>query len=238
MIIPLTTESSTSEQLNDFFDSDLTFTQTSLNKNKNLIEESEGIFKRLEDNSIVIEISTPFRENYFIDKNKIKKGNLILAIPSSGIHSNGYSLLRYILKKNKINFKKNNFLKRELIKPTKIYTKEILLLNEKNLLNGCANITGGGIIDNIKRVIPNGLCASIDLSRIKVPRIFKWIKKQNVEEMEMLKTFNCGVGFCLIIEKKNLNKIKKFFSKEYKPYQIGKITKGKIKTLFYDKVIW
>ena len=72
MIIPLTIESSTSEQLNDFFESDLTFTQTSLNKNKNLIEESEGIFKRLEDNSIVIEISTPFRENYFIDENKIE----------------------------------------------------------------------------------------------------------------------------------------------------------------------
>ena len=72
MIISLTIESSTSEKLNDFFDSDLTFTQTSLNKNKNLIEESEGIFKRLEDNSIVIEISTPFRENYFIGKNKIE----------------------------------------------------------------------------------------------------------------------------------------------------------------------
>lgn len=71
-MIPLTIESSTSEQLNDFFNSDLTFTQTSLNKNKNLIEESEGIFRRLEDNSIVIEISTPFRENYFIDKNKIE----------------------------------------------------------------------------------------------------------------------------------------------------------------------
>ncbi len=72
MMIPLTIESSTSEQLNDFFNGDLTFTQTSLNKNKNLIEESEGIFKRLEDNSIVIEISTPFRENYFIDENKIE----------------------------------------------------------------------------------------------------------------------------------------------------------------------
>ena len=72
MIIPLTIESSTSAQLNDFFDSDLTFTQTSLNKNKNLMEESEGIFKRLEDNSILIEISTPFRENYFIDENKIE----------------------------------------------------------------------------------------------------------------------------------------------------------------------
>ena len=72
MMIPLTIESSTSEQLNDFFNGDLTFTQTSLNKNKNLIEESEGIFKRLKDNSIVIEISTPFRENYFIDENKIE----------------------------------------------------------------------------------------------------------------------------------------------------------------------
>ncbi len=72
MMIPLTIESSTSEQLNDFFNGDLTFTQTSLNKNKNLIEESKGIFKRLEDNSIVIEISTPFRENYFIDENKIE----------------------------------------------------------------------------------------------------------------------------------------------------------------------
>ena len=72
MIIPLTIESSTSEKLNDFFESDLTFTQTSLNKNKNLIEDSEGIFKRLKDNSIVIEISTPFRENYFIDENKIE----------------------------------------------------------------------------------------------------------------------------------------------------------------------
>ena len=72
MIIPLTIESATSAQLNDFFDSDLTFTQTSLNKNKNLMEESEGIFRRLEDNSILIEISTPFRENYFIDENKIE----------------------------------------------------------------------------------------------------------------------------------------------------------------------
>ena len=76
MIIPLTIESSISKKLNDFFNSDLTFTQTSLNTNKNLIEESEGVFKRLEDNSIVIEISTPFRENYFIDKNKIEVHDL------------------------------------------------------------------------------------------------------------------------------------------------------------------
>ena len=173
-----------------------------------------------------------------LNKNDIKENNLILAIPSSGLHSNGYSLVRNIIKKKNIAINKNIFLKKELLKPTKIYVKEILSLINKKLINGCANITGGGLPDNIKRVIPNNLCAEIDLEKIKPLKIFKWLKKNDVNDFEMLKTFNCGVGFCIIIEKKNLNKIKKFFSKEYKPYQIGKITKGKIKTLFYDKVIW
>jgi len=68
-----------------------------------------------------------------------------LAIPSNGIHSNGYSLIRYILKKKKINLNKTKFLKQELLKPTKIYVKEILNLIKNNLINGCANITGGGL---------------------------------------------------------------------------------------------
>jgi phosphoribosylformylglycinamidine cyclo-ligase len=102
---------------------------------------------------------------------------LILAIPSSGIHSNGYSLVRHILDKKKINIKKNKFLKAELLKPTKIYVDEVLKLNKKNLLNGCANITGGGLSDNIKRIIPDGLCANIDLNKVKTLRIFKWLKK-------------------------------------------------------------
>ena len=173
-----------------------------------------------------------------IKKENIKKNNLILAVPSNGVHSNGYSLIRHILKKNNIKIKKNSFLKKELLKPTKIYVKEILSLNEKNLINGCANITGGGIIDNIKRIIPNGLCANINLSKIKVKKIFKWIKKQNVDDFEMLKTFNCGVGFCLIIDKKNLQKINKFFSNEFKPYIIGKIVEGKTKAKFNDKIVW
>ena len=112
-----------------------------------------------------------------LNKKKIKKNNLILAVPSSGLHSNGYSLVRYILKKNKINIKKNNFLKKELIKPTKIYVTEILNLVNRNLLNGCANITGGGITDNLKRIIPDKLCANINLSKIKTSKIFNWLKK-------------------------------------------------------------
>ena len=173
-----------------------------------------------------------------IKKKNIKKNNLILAVPSSGVHSNGYSLIRHILKKKKIKIKKNIFLKKELLKPTKIYVREILNLNNKKLINGCANITGGGIIDNIKRIIPNGLCADINLSKIKVKKIFRWIKNQNIDDLEMLKTFNCGVGFCLIVDKKNLKKINKFFTNEFKPYIIGKIVKGKNKKKFNEKISW
>ena len=177
-------------------------------------------------------------EKKIINKSKVKKNNLILAIPSAGVHSNGYSLIRHILSMKKINIKTNIFLKKELIRPTKIYAREILDLSKNDLLNGCANITGGGISDNLKRVIPNGLCAEIDLNRIKVLKIFKWLKNQNISDQEMLKTFNCGVGFCLIIESKNLKKIMNFFPKKLKPYVIGKITNSKKKVRLNGKIEW
>ena len=173
-----------------------------------------------------------------LNKKKIKKNDLILAVPSSGLHSNGYSLVRDIINKRKINLKKNNFLKNELIKPTKIYVKEVLNLIDKNLLNGCANITGGGLPDNIKRIIPERYCAEIDLNKIKPLKIFKWLKKNNIKENEMLKTFNCGVGFCLIINSKNLDKVNKYFSKNYKPYVIGKIVKRSNKVKLNGKINW
>ena len=173
-----------------------------------------------------------------LNKNDIKENNLILAIPSSGLHSNGYSLVRNIIKKRNIAINKNIFLKKELLKPTKIYVKEILSLNNKKLINGCANITGGGLPDNIKRVIPNNLCAEIDLEKIKPLKIFKWLKKNDVNDFEMLKTFNCGVGFCLIINPRNLKKINKYFSKDYKPYVIGKISKNSKKIKLNGKINW
>ena len=173
-----------------------------------------------------------------LNKKKIKNNDLILAVPSSGLHSNGYSLVRNIISKRKINIKKNSFLKNELIKPTKIYVKEVLNLIDKKFLNGCANITGGGLPDNIKRIIPERYCAEIDLNKIKPLKIFKWLKKNNIEENEMLKTFNCGVGFCLVINPKNLNKINKYFSKNYKPYVIGKIVKRTNKVKLNGKINW
>ena len=177
-------------------------------------------------------------ENKILKKNKIRNGDLILGVPSSGIHSNGYSLIRHVLKQKKINFKKDPFLKKELIKPTKIYVNEVLNLIQKKILIGCANITGGGLAENIKRIIPNNLCADIDLDKIKTLEIFRWLKKNNISDIEMLKTFNCGVGFCLIINMKDLKKINKYFSKEFRPYVIGKITKGKNKVRLNGKINW
>ena len=169
-----------------------------------------------------------------LSKKNVKKENLILAIPSSGLHSNGYSLVRSILK----NYKIANNLKKELLKPTKIYTKEVLRLVDKNLINSAAHITGGGLIENITRSIPKNLCANIDLSKIKIKKIFKWLKKKNISDLEMLKTFNCGVGFCIIIEKKNIKKIKKYFSKDFMPYEIGFITKNTKKLQLYNSLKW
>ena len=169
-----------------------------------------------------------------LDKKKVRNNNIILAIPSSGIHSNGYSLVRSILKKNKISQK----IKSQLLKPTKIYTKEVLKLNKNNLVNSAAHITGGGLFENIERSVPKNFSINIDLSKIKVKHIFKWLKKNNISDEEMLKTFNCGIGFCLIVKKDNIKKIKKYFTKEYAPYEIGYISKGKKRFYLSKKIQW
>ena len=169
-----------------------------------------------------------------LKKENVSSGNIVLAIPSSGVHSNGFSLIRSILKKKKITRK----LRFNLMIPTKIYTKEVLNLTKNNLINSAAHITGGGLINNIIRSIPGELSLNIDLSKIKVKNIFKWIKLNNISDQEMLKTFNCGVGFCLIAKKQNIKKIKKYFSKEYKPYEIGYISKDTKKLNVYNKIKW
>ena len=169
-----------------------------------------------------------------LHKNNVLSKNIVLAIPSSGIHSNGYSLVRTILKNNKI----PNNLKKEILKPTKIYSKEILKLTKKNLINSAAHITGGGLIENLMRSIPENLTLNIDLAKIKTLKIFKWLKTKNITDQEMIKTFNCGVGFCLIVEQKNISKVKKVFSKQFKPYEIGYISKSKEKVNVINCIKW
>ena len=169
-----------------------------------------------------------------LDKRKVKNNNIVLAIPSNGLHSNGYSLVRSILK----NYKLPNNLKKEILKPTKIYVKEILKLTNKNLINAAAHITGGGLIENLLRSVPENLTLNIDLSKIKVIKIFKWLKNKNISNQEMLQTFNCGIGFCIIVPKKNVKKIKKMFSKKFMPYEIGHISKEKKKINIVNTLQW
>ena len=92
------------------------------------------------------------------------------------------------------------------MKPTKIYVKEIKKLVNKNLISAAAHITGGGISENIVRSVPSNLSVEIDLAKIKTQKIFSWIKSKNLDDLEMLNTFNCGVGFCIIVKKNNLKK--------------------------------
>ncbi len=169
-----------------------------------------------------------------LGKNKVKKNDIVLAIPSNGIHSNGYSLVRSILKK----YKMPHNLNKEILKPTKIYSNEVLKLTKNNLINAAAHITGGGLVENLLRSIPKNLSLNIDLSKVKTIKIFKWLKSKNISDAEMLRTFNCGIGFCLIVPKKNILRIKKIFPKKFMPYEIGIITKDKRKINLSNFLRW
>jgi len=169
-----------------------------------------------------------------LDKKNVKKNDIILAIPSNGIHSNGYSLVRSILKQNRLPYN----LKKEILKPTKIYSKEILKLTNKNLINSAAHITGGGLVENLLRSIPKNLTLNIDLSKIKIHKIFKWLKTKNISDQEMMRTFNCGIGFCIIAPEKNILKIKKNFKKKFMPYEIGFISKESKKINITNNLRW
>tara|TARA_Y100000591_G_C21834187_1_gene701492 strand:- start:1055 stop:2083 length:1029 start_codon:yes stop_codon:yes gene_type:complete len=169
-----------------------------------------------------------------LNKKNVKNNDVVLAIPSNGLHSNGFSLVRSIIKRNKL----PNNLKKKILTPTKIYSKEILNLVDKNLINSAAHITGGGLVENLLRSIPNSLSLNINLSKIKTTDIFKWLKNKNISDQEMLQTFNCGVGFCIILPKKNIMKIKKYFSKKFMPYEIGFISKNNKRVNLSNSLKW
>ena len=183
-----------------------------------------------------------------VDKSKIinnsfiKKGDIIIALSSSGIHSNGFSLVRKILNIDNSNI--NNVVKELgkksigeiLLTPTKIYVKPILKLLKKIKVKGISHITGGGFYENIPRCIPNGLCAEIEKNKIKILPIFKYIQKiGNIEERDMFNTFNMGVGMCIIVSKKDAEKTIEILSScKEDAYIIGKIIENKEKIIFKE----
>ena len=168
---------------------------------------------------------------------KTRAGDILLALPSSGIHSNGFSLIRKILKEKNISLSKKIYGKTSLgqllIKPTRIYVKPILkVLNSSAKINALAHITGGGIADNLKRVLSDNLGFTIYKSSLSFSRnnnIFSWLKNQcRVSEKELIKTFNCGLGMILVVPKKEKEKVIDHFKKNKQPVlHVGEVTSNK-----------
>ena len=174
-----------------------------------------------------------------ITGSKIKEGDIILGLPSSGVHSNGYSLVRKIVfEKENMSIDKyieelNGTIGEELLKPTRIYTKIVSPLVEKFDIKGISHITGGGLYENIPRIIPEGLSANIDTGKIPTPEIFNLLAKWgNISEKEMYSTFNMGVGMVLVVDSEELEEIIADLENQKEKYMLlGKVEKGEEKVV-------
>ena len=164
---------------------------------------------------------------------KISEGNIILGLASSGLHSNGFSLVRHIIKDLGISytgdapFRPGTTVAEALLEPTKIYVTGILSTIEAGGVHGIAHITGGGLIENIPRVLPKGLGANLIASAWELPEVFKWLAIEGkISQIEMARTFNCGIGMVLIVDEScadNLCRILMHCHEQAVP--IGKIVK-------------
>ena len=172
-----------------------------------------------------------------IDNNKMKEGDVIIALPSSGVHSNGFSLVRKVFDIENADLKSprselgGKSLGEALLEPTRIYVKPVLALLEKVDVKGISHITGGGFYENIPRSIPDGLCAKIDKSSLKIPPIFGLIQKAgNIPERDMFNTYNMGVGMSVVVSESEAEKSLEILKENgEEAYIIGKIIKSEDK---------
>lgn len=163
-----------------------------------------------------------------IDGSKIEKGQKIIALPSSGFHSNGFSLVRKIFPDFNEEFE-GKPLYETLLVPTKLYYQDIFKLLKEVDLKGIAHITGGGLIENVPRIIPDGVGASIDTSKIRIPNVMLECEKRgNIDRMEMFGTFNMGVGMTVVVDEKDVEKV---LSIVEDAYEIGEIVEGEEKII-------
>ena len=177
-----------------------------------------------------------------IDGSQIKEGDAVLAIASNGLHTNGYSLVRLLMDKMpQIKLDKIDGLTfiEQIMKPHTPYYRSIKDLFDKDVIHGMAHITGGGIEGNLCRIIPEGLSAKIDPSKIKILDIFKYIRNNgNISDEEMLRTFNCGVGFNIVTNQKDKAAVMHHVSRFYDCYEIGVIESGDRKVKFENRLNW
>lgn len=169
-----------------------------------------------------------------IDNSSMREGDVIIALPSSGVHSNGFSLVRKVfdVENNNINLPVDELggksIGETLLTPTKIYVKPVLALLDKVKVKGISHITGGGFYENIPRSVPSGLCADIERSAVKVLPIFDLIAKTGgISERDMFNTFNMGVGMSIVVAPDDAEKSLEVLRENGEsPYIIGKIIKS------------
>ena len=168
-------------------------------------------------------------EEEIVNGSNIEEGNAIIAISSSGPHSNGFSLIRKLfVDLNEVY--ENKKIWEHLLTPTKIYVKSIQKLMESVKIPGMAHITGGGLIENVPRTIPDGFCANIDKKKVEIHPIFKHEYFKKVTEDELWGTFNMGVGFIVIVKKEDAEKTIGILKENGEnAYEIGYISKGENK---------
>ena len=162
-------------------------------------------------------------EDKIIDGSKIEPGHLVIGIESSGLHSNGYSLINDMLFRHKIFYKDYP----ELLTPTTIYAPLIIyLLRKKRPIHGMSHITGGGIVENLPRCLPEGMTVDVDYDSWERPEIFKTIANAgDISEEEMRKTFNLGIGFCLVVPPdSNIDTEVKIWGHDLRSWVIGKVS--------------
>lgn len=169
-------------------------------------------------------------KNKIINGSRIKPGDVLIGLPSSGPHSNGYSLVRKILAHRHYKLAPKGELTEALLAPTEIYVKPVLNLLAAGLdVRGMAHITGGGIVGNLPRCFPKGTAAVVDTTSWQRPQIFDWLQGQgNVEQDEMWRVFNCGVGFVLVLPRTQADRAMAALKKaRLKPFMMGEVVKGK-----------
>jgi phosphoribosylformylglycinamidine cyclo-ligase len=166
-----------------------------------------------------------------IDGTKVAVGDAIVGLASSGPHSNGYTLIRKVIAVSGADlfepFEGDKTLGQALLEPTRIYVKPVLATLAKVEVKGIAHITGGGLTENIPRVLPEGTCALLEQSRWTMPWVFRWLKKQgNIEDAEMYRTFNCGIGMVLVMAKEHVaTAIETLAANGVEAFEVGSIVK-------------
>ncbi|HOW35563.1 MAG TPA: phosphoribosylformylglycinamidine cyclo-ligase [Candidatus Omnitrophota bacterium] len=189
--------------------------------------EMPGIYKK-DDYDLAGFTVGIVEKDKIIDGSKIERGDILIGVESSGLHSNGFSLVRKVF-----SLPHQKRLAKELLKPTRIYVKEILPLIEKFNIKGIAHITGGAFYEKLTKIIPEGKCCLVYKGSWPVPKIFQTIQaKGNVPEREMFTTFNMGIGLVLIVQPKDVAGIQRFLAgKGLKSWKIGSIINNKNKII-------